>query len=156
MNNMATCNYIVGTVGAVIASLIMQASAAFPIKFTENGPGPGFWPFSLGSCLLLVAITLLIYTFVNRTKLTEEYVVLTTEANKRVYSMMSVIVAYCVLINLLGFYPASAIMIAIVMRLMDCHSNKLIAVTVFSTLLFIYLVFSIVLNTTLPQSIFWE
>ena len=49
MNNMAVCNYIVGVLGAVIGGLIMQAAAAFPLEFTENGPGPGFWPFTLGA-----------------------------------------------------------------------------------------------------------
>lgn len=38
MNNMAVCNYIVGVLGAVIGGLIMQAAAAFPLEFTENGP----------------------------------------------------------------------------------------------------------------------
>ena len=37
MNNMAVCNYIVGVLGAVIGGLIMQAAAAFPLEFTENG-----------------------------------------------------------------------------------------------------------------------
>ena len=36
MNNMAVCNYIVGVLGAVIGSLIMQAAAAFPLEFTER------------------------------------------------------------------------------------------------------------------------
>ena len=65
MNNMAVCNYIVGVLGAVIGGLIMQAAAAFPLEFTENGPGPGFWPFALGA----VSVLLLLYTFVNKTDL---------------------------------------------------------------------------------------
>ncbi len=53
MNNMAVCNYIVGVLGAVIGGLIMQAAAAFPLEFTENGPGPGFWPFRWARCWAL-------------------------------------------------------------------------------------------------------
>lgn len=56
MNNMAVCNYIVGVLGAVIGGLIMQAAAAFPLEFTENGPGPGFWPFTLGAVLGAVSV----------------------------------------------------------------------------------------------------
>ena len=43
MNNMAVCNYIVGQLGAVVGGLIMQASAQFPLEFTENGPGQGVY-----------------------------------------------------------------------------------------------------------------
>ena len=156
MNNMAVCNYIVGVLGAVIGGLIMQAAAAFPLAFTENGPGPGFWPFSLGAVLCSVAIFLLLYTFWNRTELAGEQVALTSVGNKRVYVMMGLVVLFCVLINLLGFYPASALLIIAIMRLMDYRNIKVIALTTVLTLVFIYLVFGMLLHTTMPQSIFLE
>ena len=62
MNNMTICNYIVGVVGMVLGALIMSAAAAFPMQFTENGPGPGFWPFSLGCALAVAAVVLLLFT----------------------------------------------------------------------------------------------
>lgn len=156
MNNMAVCNYIVGVLGAVIGGLIMQAASAFPLAFTENGPGPGFWPFSLGAVLCSVAVFLLLYTFWNRTELAGERVALTSVGNKRVYLMMGLVVLFCVLINLLGFYPASALLIIAIMRLMDYRNIKVIALTTVLTLVFIYLVFGMLLHTTMPQSIFWE
>ena len=84
MNNMAVCNYIVGVLGAVIGGLIMQAAAAFPLEFTENGPGPGFWPFTLGAVLGAVSVLLLLYTFVNKTDLHGVKVQLSSTGNKRV------------------------------------------------------------------------
>ena len=92
MNNMAVCNYIVGVLGAVIGGLIMQAAAAFPLEFTENGPGPGFWPFSLGAVLGAVSVLLLLYTFVNKTDLHGVKVQLSSIGNKRVYLMMGLVV----------------------------------------------------------------
>lgn len=156
MNNMAVCNYIVGVLGAVIGGLIMQAAAAFPLEFTENGPGPGFWPFSLGAALCAVAVFLLLYTFWNKTDLGSEHVALTNVGNKRVYVMMGLVVAFCVLLNLLGFYPAAALLIVAIMRLMDYRNNKVIALTLVLTLAFIYLVFGTLLHTQMPQSIFLE
>lgn len=156
MNNMTVCNYIVGLAGAVIGGLIMQAAAAFPLSFTENGPGPGFWPFSLGCALLAAAVGLLLYTFNNKTDLSGQRVNLTTTANKRVYMMMGLVVIFCVLMNLLGFYPAAALLIAAVMRLMDYRNNKVIALTAVLTLVFIYLVFGLLLHTSMPESIFLE
>lgn len=156
MNNMAICNYILGVLGAVIGGLIMQAAAEFPLEFTVNGPGSGFWPFALGCVMMATAIFLLVYTFINKIALSEERVVLTTPANKRVYLMMGIVVVFCVLMNLLGFYAAAALLIIAVMRLMDYHNQKVIALTTVLTLLFIYLVFGMLLNTNMPDSIFLE
>ena len=156
MNNMAVCNYIVGVLGAVIGGLIMQAAAAFPLQFTENGPGPGFWPFSLGAVLCAVAVFLLLYTFYNKTDLAGVHVTLTTTGNKRVYMMMGLVVLFCVLLNLLGFYLAAAVLIPLIMRLMDYRNTKVIALTTVLTLVFIFLVFGLLLHTQLPQPIFLQ
>ena len=154
MNNMTICNYIVGIVGMVLGGLIMSAAAAFPLQFTENGPGPGFWPFSLGCALAVAALVLLVFTFTKRADLAQQKVNLTTAANKRVYIMMGLVVLFCVFINLLGFYPAAALLIIATMKLMDYHNKKGILLTTVLTLAFIYLVFGILLHTKMPQSLF--
>ena len=154
MNNMAVCNYIVGVLGAAIGALIMHAAAAFPLEFTENGPGPGFWPFSLGTVLCALAVFLLLYTFANKTDLAGEHVSLTTTGNKRVYMMMGLVVLFCVLVNVLGFYLAAAGLIPLVMRLMDYRNTKVTVLTTVLTLLFIYLVFGLLLHTQMPKPIF--
>ena len=154
MNNMTICNYIVSVVGLALGALIMNAAAAFPMQFTENGPGPGFWPFSLGCALAVAAVVLLAFTFTTRADLSGQRVSLNTPANKRVYIMMGLVVAFCVLINLLGFYPAAAALIVATMKLMDYHNKKGILLTTVLTLAFIYLVFGVLLHTQMPQSIF--
>lgn len=154
MNNMTICNYIVGIVGMVLGGLIMSAAAAFPMQFTENGPGPGFWPFSLGCALAVAALVLLVFTFTKRADLAQQKVNLTTAANKRVYIMMGLVVLFCVFINLLGFYPAAALLIIATMKLMDYHNKKGILLTTVLTLAFIYLVFGVLLHTKMPQSLF--
>ena len=154
MNNMTICNYIVGIVGMVLGGLIMSAAAAFPLQFTENGPGPGFWPFSLGCALAVAALVLLVFTFTKRADLAQQKVNLTTAANKRVYIMMGLVVLFCVFINLLGFYPAAALLIIATMKLMDYHNKKGILLTTVLTLAFIYLVFVVLLHTKMPQSLF--
>ena len=154
MNNMTICNYIVSVVGMGLGALIMNAAAAFPMQFTENGPGPGFWPFSLGCALAVAAVVLLAFTFTKRADLSGQRVSLNTPANKRVYIMMGLVVVFCVLINLLGFYPAAAALIVATMKLMDYHNKKGILLTTALTLAFIYLVFGVLLHTQMPQSIF--
>ena len=154
MNNMTICNYIVGIVGMVLGGLIMSAAAAFPLQFTENGPGPGFWPFSLGCALAVAALVLLVFTFTKRADLVQQKVNLTTAANKRVYIMMGLVVLFCVLNHLLGFYPAAALLIIATMKLMDYHDKKGILLTTVLTIAFIYLVFGVLLHTKMPQSLF--
>ncbi len=156
MKNMAMCNYIVSGMGMLIGVAIMVAASEFPLEFTENGPGAGFWPFSLGTAILAAAIVLLAYTLTNKEQLRNQLVALTMAGNKRVYVMMGITTAYCVLINVLGFYPASAVLIPAVMKLMDYHNKKVIAMTTVGTIVFIYVIFSVLLHTQMPQSMFLE
>ena len=156
MKNMANCNFVVSILGMMIGAAIMNAASEFPLEFTENGPGAGFWPFALGTALTIAAVVLLIYTISNKKELSKELVALTLPANMRVYMMMAIIVVYAGLINVLGFYPASAILIPATMKLMDFHNKKVIAMTTIGTIAFIYLVFSVLLHTQMPQSMFLE
>ncbi|MDO5474091.1 MAG: tripartite tricarboxylate transporter TctB family protein [Phascolarctobacterium sp.] len=156
MKNMANCNFVVSILGMMIGAAIMNAASEFPLEFTENGPGAGFWPFALGTALTIAAVVLLIYTISNKKELSKELVALTLPANMRVYMMMAIIVVYVGLINVLGFYPASALLIPATMRLMDFHNKKVIAMTTVGTIAFIYLVFSVLLHTQMPQSMFLE
>lgn len=156
MKNMANCNFVVSILGMMIGAAIMNAASEFPLEFTENGPGAGFWPFALGTALTIAAVVLLIYTISNKKELSKEFVALTLPANMRVYMMMAIIVVYVGLINVLGFYPASALLIPATMKLMDFHNKKVIAMTTVGTIAFIYLVFSVLLHTQMPQSMFLE
>ena len=156
MKNMANCNFVVSILGMMIGAAIMNAASEFPLEFTENGPGAGFWPFALGAALTIAAVVLLIYTISNKKELSKELVALTLPANMRVYMMMAIIVVYVGLINVLGFYPASALLIPATMRLMDFQNKKVIAMTTVGTIAFIYLVFSVLLHTQMPQSMFLE
>ena len=156
MKNMANCNFVVSILGMIIGAAIMNAASEFPLEFTENGPGAGFWPFALGTALTIAAVVLLIYTISNKKELSKELVALTLPANMRVYMMMAIIVVYVGLINVLGFYPASALLIPATMKLMDFHNKKVIAMTTVGTIAFIYLVFSVLLHTQMPQSMFLE
>ena len=104
--------------------------------------------------LVVAAIILLAFTFSKRADLAQQKVNLTTAANKRVYIMMGLVVLFCVFINLLGFYPAAALLIIATMKLMDYHDKKGILLTTVLTIAFIYLVFGVLLHTKMPQSLF--
>lgn len=154
MINMKKCNFVVGFLGASIACLIMQAASEFPMEFTSNGPGPGFWPFALGAALFACAVVLLGYTGINGKELETQEVKLTGPANKRVYIMMGLVVIFTALISIIGFYAAALITIPVVMYLVDYRNKKGIALTTVGTVLFIYLVFGMLLKTQMPKPFF--
>ena len=156
MVSMKLCNFVVFLMGVVIGGAIMGASAGFPMEITEQGPGPGFWPFLLGVALTVAALVLAVYTLCHRQELTVEKVILGTAANRQVYVMMALLVLFCGLIHLIGFYAAAVVLIPCIMHRLECRDKKLMLFTAVGVTLFIYLVFGQLLHTSLPSSVFLE
>ena len=156
MVSMKLCNYVVFIMGMVIGGAIMGASAGFPMEITEQGPGPGFWPFLLGLALTVAALALAVYTLYHRHALAEEKVALGTAANRQVYVVMGLIAVFCGLIHLTGFYIASLLLVPCIMYRLECRDKKLMLLTAVGVTLFIYLVFGQLLHTSLPSSVFLE
>ena len=156
MVSMKLCNFVVFVMGMAIGGAIMGASAGFPMEITEQGPGPGFWPFLLGLALTLAALVLAVYTFCHRQELTEEKVNLGTAANRQVYVVMVLVVLFCGLIHLVGFYAAAVILIPCIMYRLECRDKKLMLFTAVGVTLFICLVFGHLLHTSRPSSVFLE
>ena len=156
MVSMKLCNFVVFIVGMILGGSIMGASARFPMEITEQGPGPGFWPFLLGLALTVAALVLAGYTLYHRLELTEEKVALGTAANRQVYLVMGLIVAFCGLIRLTGFYIAALLLVPSIMYRLECRDKKRMLLTALGITLFIYLVFGQLLHTSLPSSVFLE
>ena len=156
MVSMKLCNFVVFLMGVVIGGAIMGASAGFPMEITDQGPGPGFWPFLLGLALTVAALVLAVYTLCHRQELTEEKVALGTGVNRQVYVVMALIVCFCGLIHLIGFYAAAMILVPCIMYRLECRDKKLMLFTAVGVTLFIYLVFGQLLHTSLPSSVFLE
>ncbi|MBO5992615.1 MAG: tripartite tricarboxylate transporter TctB family protein [Acidaminococcaceae bacterium] len=156
MVSMKLCNFVVFVIGMVIGGAIMGASARFPMEITEQGPGPGFWPFLLGLALTVAALALAVYTLYHRHELTEEKVALGTGANRQVYVVMAMIVVFCGLIHLTGFYAAAMLLVPCLMYRLECRDKKRMLLTALCVTLFIYLVFGQLLHTSLPSSVFFD
>ena len=156
MVSMKICNYVAVVLGLLIGGAIMGASARFPMEITEQGPGPGFWPFLLGLALAIAAVILALFTVFHRSELAEEKVPLGTEANRQAYVVMGMVVVFCLLIHLIGFYPAALLLIPGLMYRLECRNKKQMLLTAVCVTLFIYLVFGQLLHTSLPFSVFLE
>ena len=156
MFSMLICNYVVAAVFLVLAGCMMHGAAAFPMAMTEQGPGPGFWPFLLGLALAVAAAVLAVYTLFHRQELAEERIALGKAANRQVYVVMGLIAAFCGLVHLTGFYPAALLLIPCLMYRLECRDKKRMLLTALCVTLFIYLVFGQLLHTSLPSSVFLE
>ena len=154
MTNMKKCNYVVSAAGALLGGAILLAAAELGIGFkAKGGIRAGTWPAIMGGVLLAAAVCLLCMTIFNRKKYEEMEVALTLPANMRVYILMGIFAVYCVLLRLLGMYISAVVLIPSVMAVVGERNGKKMAAVTAGTLLGIFVIFSLILGTRLPEPI---
>lgn len=153
MNTMRKWNNVVSVITGLVGAFIITLAKKFPIKYGGD-PGAGFWPLMLGLLLVICAIVLFISNIIHKDKEEKKSVVLNSDANKCVYSMMVVIIMFCIGLYVLGFYISTLVFIPTVMYLLDTRDKKLMTITSITTVLAIYIIFGVLLKTQLPNPIF--
>ena len=155
MVNMKKCNYVISAVAAVLGVAIWALSAGLGIGFKEEGGiSAGSWPAITGGIMVGAALILLVMTLVNRKKYEEMEVVLGLPANRRVYLVMGIMVVYCLLLNVLGLYISGLILIPALMWVLGERNKKKTAIVTIVALAAIYVIFSLILGTKLPEPFF--
>ncbi|MCI8735841.1 MAG: tripartite tricarboxylate transporter TctB family protein [Lachnospiraceae bacterium] len=155
MVNMKKCNYVISAVAAVLGVAIWALSAGLGIGFKEEGGiSAGTWPAITGGIMVGAALILLVMTLVNRKKYEEMEVVLGLPANRRVYLVMGIMVVYCLLLNVLGLYISGLILIPALMWVLGERNKKKTAIVTIVALAAIYVIFSLILGTKLPEPFF--
>ncbi|PHV70238.1 hypothetical protein CS063_11250 [Sporanaerobium hydrogeniformans] len=154
MDNMRKWNYIISLITAILGAILIFLSSQLGFAFNASGPGAGFWPGVLGGILVVLAVALFGTSLIKGKGLEEVPVVLNSPANKRVYSMMGIIVIYCILLKTAGFYLSTLLFIPSTMYLMEVRDKKKLIIMPLVTVIFIYIVFGILLKTKLPMPIF--
>ncbi len=156
MANMKNCNLCVAALTAAVGASIAAVSYGYGIGVNEFGPGAGFWPFILGVALLINAAAILADTIANRKSYADELVVLRSKGCSKAYMLMAMVVAYAVLIWVLGFYIASFLFLVASMRFLGLERKLLILAVALVFLGIVWLLFSKALHITLPLPLFWE
>ena len=155
MVNMKKCNYVISAVAAVLGVAIWALSAGLGIGFKEEGGiSAGTWPAITGGIMVGAALILLVMTLVNSKKYEEMEVVLGLPANRRVYLVMGIMVVYCLLLNVLGLYISGLILIPALMWVLGERNKKKTAIVTVVALAAIYVIFSLILGTKLPEPFF--
>lgn len=153
MDTMKKWNNVVSVITAIVGFSIIALAKKFPIK-AEGDPGAGFWPLMLGTLLVICAIVLFISNIIHKDKEEKKNVILSSDANKCVYSMMGIIVIFCIGLYVLGFYISTLIFIPVVMYILEVRNKRLMIMTSVLTVLAIYIIFDVLLKTQFPSPIF--
>lgn len=156
MTNMVMSNYVIALIAALIGAAIAYTSYGYGIEMSMFGPGAGFWPFILGIALMAVAALLVFDTLRNKKTFQEQQVILITLDNVLVYKMMAGVIAYVIVLPIIGFYLATILFLASAMYLLGARKLTLIASV---TLIFnavIYVVFDELLSLSFPLPFFIE
>lgn len=156
MTNMVMSNYVIALIAALVGAAIAYTSYGYGIEMSMFGPGAGFWPFILGVALMAVAALLVFDTLRNKKIFQEQQVILITVDNVLVYKMMAIVIAYVIVLPIIGFYLATILFLASAMYLLGARKLTLIASV---TLIFnavIYVVFDELLSLSFPLPFFIE
>ena len=156
MTNMVMSNYVIALIAALVGAAIAYTSYGYGIEMSMFGPGAGFWPFILGIALMAVAALLVFDTLRNKKTFKEQQVILITVDNVLVYKMMAGVIAYVIVLPIIGFYLATILFLASAMYLLGARKLTLIASV---TLIFnavIYVVFDELLSLSFPLPFFIE
>lgn len=156
MTNMVMSNYVIALIAALVGAAIAYTSYGYGIEMSMFGPGAGFWPFILGVALMAVAALLVFDTLRNKKTFQEQQVILITLDNVLVYKMMAGVIAYVIVLPIIGFYLATILFLASAMYLLGARKLTLIASV---TLIFnavIYVVFDELLSLSFPLPFFIE
>lgn len=124
MGNMKIANYIISGIMLVLGIAVTAMASQLKIEFGAGDPGAGFWPAALGCILILLAVLLFFTTMKNRAELEKKTFTIVMPANMRVYVVMAVVVAFCVVLYFLGFYIAVALFLPTVMYILEVRSPK--------------------------------
>lgn len=154
MNNMKKWNFVVSGVIFAIGIAAIVLASQFPITWGTGDPGSGVWPMGLGIILTGLAIILFINTLVCGSKLAEQVLILSQAKHIKVYIMMGVVVGYLVLFRIFGFYIATALFVPVTMLVLGERRWMRILITDGATVLGVYVLFDLLLNTQFPAPFF--
>lgn len=121
-------------------------SKDFP-KEVSSAPGPGFYPTILGILLIILAILLVLNSFLKQSSQKTNF---WSKEARRVYFTFGLTVIYSILMYYVGFYLATVLFLVTTMLFMGVKKKWLVVVMTFLITLFIFIVFDYFLHTPFP------
>ena len=126
---------VVAVLVASMGGVVLYGSRKLGSEWTSDGPGPGYFPFYIGVILCISGLGILYQALAGKTRNTEIFV--DREQLGRVLSVLVPAAFYVLAIQFIGIYVASALYIAVFMKVLGKYSwIKSIAVALVVNVLF--------------------
>ena len=150
MRKIFTQDSIIGFLFLIIITVMFIATRSLI-------PEAAIFPYILMSILLVLTLSIL-KNGIKR----EDYGAHGDDEEKLTYDILKnplfvffLILLYCLLITIIGFFPSTLIFIFVYLFLNDVKSIKLLGGTMIGVVLFIYWLFVVQLNVNLPTGLFY-
>lgn len=146
-------NFIYSILGLILSIYVFLTASSFPTP-PGNTIGPGYYPMLLSIGLLVMSSVLLIQTLLRVGK--EEFEKFNIKSSEVIRFAVSFIatVIYAIAMQFLGFILASVLYLFFLMYLLKNREYIKMSIISVGVSVSVYLIFSNVLNLTLPLGFF--
>ncbi|MFM9972108.1 MAG: tripartite tricarboxylate transporter TctB family protein [Burkholderiales bacterium] len=144
-----TLEWITAVVLFLLGVLVMTDSVRVGIRWVEDGPQAGYFPFYVGLILCLSSIWNFAKIFLDRATAQKSFV--GRNALRLILSMLAPTVVYVVLIGWLGFYVSSIVFIAFFMIWLGKYTWTRSAAVSGAVMICTFLMFEIWFRVPLPK-----
>lgn len=130
---------VVAAILLVMGIVVIVESRRLGAGWTSDGPGSGYFPFIIGTIIVIASLGMLYESLLSKKKKTEPFV--DTVQLKRVLSVLVPALFYVLVVTFLGLYVASALYIALFMVILGKYSwvkSVLIALAVNTLFFFMF------------------
>ncbi len=128
------------------------------LKTMEEGLGAGDWPRFLGIILVFLSAVMLIQAIIQMRKKPdsaegdpEPPIRFRSIGMKRVYMVIAILIVFCLVLKWVGFYIACAFLLPLIMAVIGERRPLVLIVVTGGVILAIYIIFGLLLHTSLPH-----
>ena len=114
--------------------------------------GPAFWPRTLAVVFIILAAVLAVQTAFRWKALADRPIDFKSPGLRRVYLMCAILLVFCVLLKLIGFYVAAVFMIPACMFVLGEKRPQYLAAITVGILAAVYVIFGLLLNLPMPSA----
>ena len=144
-----TLEWVTAVVMFLLGVLVIYDSVRVGIRWVEDGPQAGYFPFYIGLLLCLASLWNLMKNHLDRAKAKKSFV--GRRSLVLILSMLLPTVVYVVLIGWIGFYVSSILFIGLFMVWLGKYSWARSAAVSATVIVCIYLMFEIWFRVPLPK-----
>ena len=144
-----TLEWVTAVVMFLLGVLVIYDSVRVGIRWVEDGPQAGYFPFYIGLLLCLASLWNLMKNHLDRAKAKKSFV--GRRSLVLILSMLLPTVVYVVLIGWIGFYVSSILFIGLFMVWLGKYSWARSAAVSATVIVCFYLMFEIWFRVPLPK-----